>query len=251
MVRKLKFSACAVTLVALMASSAASAFSDDEARKAILDLREKVVAGQNAQLQLATQIEQLSEQNAELMGRVERLSNEIAMQRRSVRDLFANLDKRIGAQESTIEKGENGTTFTVLPEEKRRYDIALELFSEGEYVQSERLLDSLLTDFPKSGYAVNALYWIGCSYFAQNRLEESIEAQLNLINRFPKSVRVPEAMLSKAAAEASLGRKSEARTTLNQIIKKFPKTDVANLAKERLKTLGPSSKTTKKSSVRN
>ena len=69
-------------------------FGDDEARKAILELREKAQTMQNAQMQLVREIEMLRSQNAELTGRVEKLTNDLVQQQKSVRDLFGNLDKR-------------------------------------------------------------------------------------------------------------------------------------------------------------
>lgn len=235
-----KWTMVAFSVASVLAiSQNAFAFADDDARKAILDLREKVSAGQNAQMQLAGQLDQLREQNAALTGQVERLNNEVAQQQRSIRDLFTNIDKRVAAFESHLEKGEGNATFTVTPEEKRRYDLALTLFSEGQFDQSCDLLKSLIVDYPKSGYKPNALYWIGCGLFAQNRLEESIATQKRLIKDFPSSSRVPEAMLSKAAAEASIGRKNDARVTLQTVVRKFKGTEMAKVAKERLRALGP------------
>ena len=85
--------------VMLAASVPAHAlFGDDEARKAILDLREKVEAAQNAQLMLQSQIEALREQNARLTGRIEELANQLTLEQRSNRDLYADLDKRMSRQ---------------------------------------------------------------------------------------------------------------------------------------------------------
>ena len=86
--------------VMLAASVPAHAlFGDDEARKAILDLREKVEAAQNAQLMLQSQIEALREQNARLTGRIEELANQLTLEQRSNRDLYADLDKRMAELE--------------------------------------------------------------------------------------------------------------------------------------------------------
>ena len=86
--------------VMLAASVPAHAlFGDDEARKAILDLREKVEAAQNAQLMLQSQIEALREQNAGLTGRIEELANQLTLEQRSNRDLYADLDKRMAELE--------------------------------------------------------------------------------------------------------------------------------------------------------
>jgi len=160
------------------------------------------------------------------------------MAQRASRDLFASLDRRLAAFESHMEKGDDGKTFMVLPEEKRRYDLSLSLFSEGMYEDSQKLLESLVTDFPKSGYAANALYWLGCAYYVQNRLQDAVTVQKKLIARYPHSGRVPEAMLSLAAAEERLGHREAARDLLSSVVKKFPGTSSATTASERLQSLG-------------
>ena len=58
-----------------------------------------------------------------------------------------------------------------------------------------------------------------------------------MIRQFPDHARVPDAMLAKAAALESLGRKKEAASTLAQVQKKFPGTEAAALAAERQKGL--------------
>ena len=151
--------------------------------------------------------------------------------------------------ESHVEKGENGETFTVVPEEKRRYDLALELFAEGSYEDSQKLLESLATDFPKSGYIANTLYWLGCAYYVQNKLTLASVTQRKLVKRYPQSSRVPEAMLSWAAAEERLGHPDEARRILGDVVKKHGATESAKTAKERLKALGPAPKATPKKKV--
>ena len=245
----MKWLSVAGVLLIGVSNPAYALFGDDEARKAILDLRARVqtlsetVAEKNqtmqaAQLELVNQIELLKSNNAQLVGQIETLTNQLTLQQRAVRDLYANLDKRLVPFEvKTVQL--DGKTVTVQPEEKRRYDLGLMLFSEGKYRESSRLLDSLLADYPKSSYAPSALYWLGNTQFALGQLKESIGTQDQLVELYPDSVQVPEALLSKAASLASLGQKREAAQTLEQIKKRYPGSEVANLAEQRLKALGP------------
>lgn len=245
----MKWLSVAGVLLVGVSNPAHALFGDDEARKAILDLRarvqtlsetmaEKNQTMQAAQLELVNQIESLKANNAQLVGQIETLTNQLTLQQRAVRDLYTNLDKRLVPFEAkTVQL--DGKTLSVQPEEKRRYDLGLVLFSEGKYRESSRLLDSLLADYPKSGYAPSALYWLGNTQFALGQLKESIATQDQLIELYPDSVQVPEALLSKAASLASLGQKRQAANTLEQIKKRYPGTEVADLAEQRLKALGP------------
>lgn len=241
-------SACAVLVC--IATPSYALFADDDARKAILELREKITVAQNAQLQLAGQIDSLREQNAALTGRIEQLANNLSLQQRSARDLFNNLDKRVAAFESRIDTVD-GRQFTVSAEEKRRYDLSLALFSAGNYAASMDLLGGLVSDFPKTGYMPSALYWLGNARFAQGDLKGAIEAQDRLIAEFDQDSRIPEAMLSKAAAQASDGDKAEAVETLKLLLSKYPDSESAGPAAERLKSLEPAPTATKKRRTKN
>ena len=190
--------------VMLAASVPAHAlFGDDEARKAILDLREKVEAAQNAQLMLQSQIEALREQNARLTGRIEELANQLTLEQRSNRDLYADLDKRMAELEpADIEV--DGRTIRVSAEERRLYTQAVALFSQGKYEESEALLRTLTSNYPQTGYMPAALFWLGNSLYASGELKRALEVENKLLKEFPKDARVPDALLTKAAAEVSV-----------------------------------------------
>ena len=68
----------AIGLAALSAACSVQAFADDDARRAILELRESIKtlqtdleANRNAQIQLSTEINNLKELNRRLTGRIE------------------------------------------------------------------------------------------------------------------------------------------------------------------------------------
>ncbi len=227
------------TAAAMLAAAAPAhaLFGDDEARKAILELRQRVDALQNAQMQLVGQIEQLREQNARLTGRIEELANDLTRQQQSSRDLFASLDARL-APLASAKVEIDGASFEASAEERRRYESALSLFSQGKYDESASLLSSLVDDYPTTGYMPSALYWLGNAFYAQNKLSAALSVQNRLIKEFPDHPRIADAQLSKAAALIGLGRKSQAQQTLRLVIKNYPNTSYAELAQKRLNTLG-------------
>lgn len=226
-----------VAPVLLAASLPAHAlFGDDEARKAILDLREKVEAAQNAQVMLQGQIEQLREQNARLTGRLEELTNQLSLEQRSSRDLYADLDRRLAQLEpSDVEV--DGRTIRVTAEEKRLYTSALAYFSQGKYEESEALLRNLTSIYPQSEYMPAALYWLGNSLYAAGDLKQALIVENKFLQAFPDNVRVPDALLTKAAAEVGLGQRTNASKTLQTIIKQHKDSPAADVAKDRLKSL--------------
>lgn len=233
--RHLAAAAFACTLLA--ASLPAHAlFGDDEARRAILDLREKMEAAQNAQLMLQGQIEQLREQNARLTGRVEELTNALTQQQRSSRDLYTDLDQRLAALEPS-EVEVDGKKVRVSSEERRLYSQALSFFAQGKYDETRSLLENLTRLYPQTGYMPAALFWLGNALYADGNLKRAITVQDRLVKEFPKDARVPDALLNKAAAQVGLGQRTNAAKTLHSIVKNYKDTEAAKLAQERLKTL--------------
>ena len=88
--------------------ASAGLLDDDEARKAILDLRSKVEnlsrdmnaridtkSDKSAALELINQHEQTMQEIARLRGQLEVLSNEIATSQKRQKDFYADLDARI------------------------------------------------------------------------------------------------------------------------------------------------------------
>ena len=118
------------------------AFADDDARRAILELRETIKTMQadlsvskNAQMQLMTEINQLKERNRQLTGRVEELINAIEVERRSTRDLYGALDSRLEAFEPQMVVI-NGQSYSVDPKEKQAYDEAVLQLQDGKYKEA-------------------------------------------------------------------------------------------------------------------
>lgn len=239
--------ACAA-LCALAAAGAAAAFSDDEARRAIIDLRAEVKALQgdlaiarNAQLQLMTEINGLKEQNRQLTGRVEELSNALNVERRSTRELFSSIDERVSAFEP-VTVVINGETVQVDPREKADYDAAVLLFQDGKYKEAAEKFSRFAERWDESPYRPDALFWWGSSAFGAEDYKTTINSQNRLLKEYPKNVRASDAMLLVGSAQAAAGNAKAAAATFNKVLKTYPDTDAAAAAKARLEGMKSGSK---------
>lgn len=230
------------TLAGLLVGQA-YAFADDEARRAILDLREQVKdlqqqldIQQQAQLNFANHVSALQEQNRRLTGRIEELTNALQKEQKSSRDLFQDVDKRLGKFEPQ-EVEIDGLKVTVQPEEKNAYDAANDALAQQNYKQAYKLFSDFNRTWKQSPYRADALYWQAASSFALEDYKNTIYLQNQLIREFPNNSRVPDAMLSVGSAQASLGNVRAASSTFNKIIKLYPKSEAAKSAKSRLKAI--------------
>ena len=88
--------------------------------------------------------------------------------------------------------------------------------------------------YPKSPLAPSAQYWIGNAQFAQQGFQGAIATQRQLIAAYPDSQKVPDALLNIATSQVELGDNARRRRTLEDIVAKYPNSDAAGKARQRL-----------------
>ena len=241
--------ACLVLAAWLPLQASAGILDDDEARRAILDLRAKVDAitrdlttrldaksDKTATLDILNQHEQTLAEIAKLRGQIEVLTNEVAKAQNSQRTLYADLDARIKKLEPRAETID-GETAQVLPSEKQAYDSAMEVFKTGDYKRAAAALQDFVKRFPESPYASNAQYWLGNAYYAQRDYKNAIAAQEVVATTYASSAKAPDALLNIATSYAELKDKVRAKKTLQTLVSKFPDSQAAQSAKDRLAAL--------------
>ena len=216
-------------LVCLSASNSAWAlFADDEARKAILDLRKTLAT---TQMDLQNQIEKLKAENAELRGKVENLEKQGEDINASQKTYYQDLDTRLGNFEPrtvTIE----GVSGIIQPSEKKAYDDALKAFQAGNLKKADEGFSAFANKYPKSPYLPLALFWSGNSKYATKDYAGAIAQLQSLIKRFPNHPRIPAAMLTLGNAQLESGNKVAAKKTFTEIVAKYPDTDTAKEAQQ-------------------
>ena len=213
-----------------ISNSAWALFSDDEARKAILDLRKSLAT---IQLELQSQIDKLKTENTELRGKLEELEKQGADISSSQKTYYQDLDTRLGNFEPrtiTIE----GVSGTVQPGEKKAYDDALKAFQTGSLKKAEDNFAAFATKYPKSPYLPLALYWSGNSKYANKDYAGAISQLQSLIKRYPNHPRVPAAMVTLGNSQLESGNKAAAKKTFSEIVAKYPDTEAAKDAQQLL-----------------
>lgn len=108
------------------------------------------------------------------------------------------------------------------------------LFHQGEFVRAEEALGSFLLAEPYSPYAENARYWIGECRYARGLYRESIEAFREVIDRHPGGGKGSHALYKIALSFDRLGEAGGMQEALQDLLERFPESDVAPLARSRL-----------------
>lgn len=226
--------------------ASAGLLDDDEARKAIIELRSKVdsvtrdlgarldaKADKTSTLDLLNQHEQTMQEIAKLRGQIEVLANELANAQKRQKDFYVDLDGRLRKLEPrqiTID----GKEAAVEPSEQNSYDAALQQFKSGDYKAAAGALEAFVKRYPDSGYAANAQYWLGNAHYALRDCKSAIAAQQVVVKTYPDSPKAADAMLNMASCYTELKDKAGAKKTLETLLAHYPDSSAAQTAKERL-----------------
>lgn len=246
--RALTVVACATA--ALWATPSYALFEDGDARRAILELRERVDAlTQSSQqsgersstdaaqlrrslLDMQTQIEALRVEVANLRGANEKLQRDVADLQRSQKDTQQRLHQ---FEPTTVQV--DGMEFVAEPKERQDYEAALGVFRSGKFAEAATAFDGFVRQYPQSGYLPSARFWLGNAQYATRDYKGAIDNFKALLAANPNHARAPEAALSIANCQVELKDTKAARKTLEDLIKVYPQSEAASAAKERLARL--------------
>ena len=98
-------------------------------------------------------------------------------------------------------------------------------------------MQAFVTQHPKGGYTANAQYWLGELYMVKKNYPQSIEHFEIVLQQFPSSNKSAASMLKIGYALAASGKKQDAVLRLQQVVKNYPDTSAAQLAKAKLEAL--------------
>jgi len=214
----------------LLSQNTWAILSDDEARRAILELRKSVSASQAAILDLQNQLDKHKSENAQLRGQIESLQKQSDDLSNNQKSFYQDLDARISRLEpQTVEV--EGVTGIVQAGEKSSYDEALKSFQAGQIKNADSEFTSFIRKYPSSPYLPLALYWSGNTKYALKDYKAAITQLQGLISRYPGHQRVPAAILTMANANLESGKKAVAKKLFTDLIAKYPDSDAANEAK--------------------
>lgn len=243
-----------LALALLGGSAHAGLFDDEEARKAILDLRARIQASDDANrariaesakasgeqtdqlrrslLDLNAQLETQRADNAKLRGAVEQLTRDLAELQRSIKALDDRL-RPLEPQKVSLD----GREFVAEPDERRAHDQAMAALRNGDFDKAAALLSAFVQRYPASGYSESARFWLGNALYGQKNYKEAIAVFRALVTGSPNHPRTPEAMLAMANCQIEMKDNRAARKTIDDLVKAYPASEAAAAGRERLGSL--------------
>lgn len=253
-----------LALPAAWSPADAQLFADNDARKAILDLRgtvqllqqetrerldslerradelttrvERVESGTRGQLELQSQLQEMREEIARLRGRLEEIEHRLGGADGAPGDPAGRTGAQIGKFDPVVIEID-GRPVTVDQKEKQAFDGALQTFRSGDYRAAAKALEEFRAQYTDSPYLPGALFWLGSSQFALQDYAAAIASQQLLLARYPDNPRAPDALFNIGYAQAESGAPRDARKTLDEVIARYPDSQAAQRARERLASL--------------
>jgi TolA-binding protein len=98
------------------------------------------------------------------------------------------------------------------------YTLGLIYYNEGEYAESRKNFQTLLSDYPNSEYTGSALNWIGQSYIEENKPEEAIKFLGNAVQQRSNNNFMDQSLFVLASTSEKMGDYKNAVKYYDQLI---------------------------------
>lgn len=267
----------AVAAAALAAAGCVSTSDFERAQDQIAELQEELAnvrrttAGkeevQGVNVRIAEQTETLLRSNATLVAKVadiedrlqnaqgnteqtnyrlDQLAQQLTQSQRdieNIRTMVAALQPVVPAAGGTAASSEVTVPATPAPAVAsgnpiETYQAAYRDYQRGNFDLAIDGFREFLEGNARSELADNAAYWIGESLFSQKKYREAIRQFDSVVNNYPRSEKVPGALLKKGYSYINVGERAQGVVQLQYVLHEHPRSPEAKLARDKLKQLG-------------
>ena len=147
-------------------------------------------------------------------------------------------EENIGGEETSAEiEGQPIATPTPDLSPQQVFNMARSDYLKGNFQLAIEGFAIYREHFAESPLADNALYWIGESFFSQNKFEEAIQKFNDFILIYPNGDKIAAAYLKKGISFMKLNKKDEAISVFRILISKFPLEEETKIAQQKIKEL--------------
>jgi tol-pal system protein YbgF len=194
---------------------------------------------------------------AQLRGQIESLRKDMARSMKKedeYKEKFDNISLKINFIENFLEIGKkdnlgesgdqgksaaNGTAKDPARKQDKEamYSAAYQDFKAGSFDKARTEFQSFLSVYGNTEYSDNAQFWIGECYFFEKNYEKAILEYEKVAKNYPGGNKVPYALLKQGLSFLKLNDKTSAKLILQQVIKDYPNTNQARIARTKLQEI--------------
>lgn len=210
-------------------------------------LERVVEARAQGQLQMQQQLNLLLDEVSQLRGVTETHTYQLDEMLQRQRDLYQEIDRRVGAlQSSTAAQPAVTSNVDTVPtvsysanmSENDAYDKAVNMvLKDRRYDAAIPEFEAFLQNYPNSGYAPNAHYWLGQLLFNNNDLAKAKTHFERVVANFATSNKVPDALLKLGQVAERENNKDAALRFYRRLTSEHASATSARLAQERIDAL--------------
>lgn len=259
--------ALAVLAAALGGGCATTPEEDTVLQSRLSDLEARLTRLERAnqgQVEMAQHMESDQAAVRELRGQLDQLEHDNAALRKQQHDLYSDLDARVKALSAAGAAGAAagagaGTAATAgtagaaadapaasaaagapaaneaSSTEQAVYSQSFDALKAGSYSIAITGFKDFLRNYPQSGLAGNAQYWLGEAYYVNHDYESAAEAFRTVLKKWPDARKAPDALLKLGYTQIEQKQFLAARSTLTAVTQRYPGTDTAKLAADKLR----------------
>ena len=197
------------TVLLSVNTSAWALFGDDEARKAILELRDQLKSQQEVQMSLYDRLEKLTKEVQTLRGKVEDLTNSVGKEKQNAETIYDDLSNRLNEMDPKAKAAAAASDREISA--KQELDRCLSVFQKGDANQAIKCFSGMTQKYSRTKVYPDALYWLGSSYYMKGNFAQTIATEQRLISGYSKHAKVPEAYLLVGMAQMDSKKTAEPR----------------------------------------
>jgi tol-pal system protein YbgF len=192
----------------------------DEAAFAVLrDTRREVAEQRDILLSTRASSGTTTQELFEQMGRLESKLDEVMGR-------FQQLSQRVPPPAAAPGPGQGNPN--------QLYDQAAQDLTQGRYALALQGFRDFVRRFPAGELSDNAQYGVGECFFAQSRFDSAAVEYAAVETGWPQGDRVPAALYKLALSRERMGQADAAKKTFEDLVKRFPNSGEAQLARERI-----------------
>lgn len=128
------------------------------------------------------------------------------------------------------------TTVSATPE-RNLFVKALEHHGAGQLDRAGVLLEKLLGQYPGSAHVPSAHYWLGECHFESSRPGAAVAHYERVFTDYPDHTKAAGALLKTGLSYKKMKRVDDARTTFSVLLKRYPQSAEAELARVHLTSI--------------
>ena len=216
-----------------------------------VDNQNKVTgAVQNLQIGLSSQEKRLTTPVATMGSKVDEMSNEVGGFREQLAEInsslrkmqaqmtdMANAIKILQAPPSAPGAPSTGDAPPPGMTAQTLYDGARQAKAAGQLDLALQQFNDYLRYYGQTDLAPNAQFYIGETYYSQQKLDEAIQAFDSVLEKYPEGTKTLDAMYMKGMALARKGDRTAATAEFRALVKQAPTSEQASKARDQLKRL--------------